>query len=263
VSRDGDGVVEVCVRRPGCQHGVMGDTRRRTASFWSRNALSLTCFAIFAVALLAQGLTGWRTEVADATQHGEAAISFWTYLTTSHFYEATFENWRASSCRWERSCCSPCTCCSAAQASPSRRPMTLGTRTPDSTATTGTLLGRCDAAASGSTCTSAACSSPSACCSPGHSLVTPSPAHTSTPPNSTNTASRHRRMAVHPDGRVLVPVVSELAKRVPGRRHDRQPLGVPAPTRLRRIQAGPRPQPHDRRLSRRQTLATPPDTDAS
>ena len=57
--------------------------------------MSLTCFAIFAVALLAQSLTGWRSEVADATQHGQAAVSFWTYLTTSHFYEATFENWES------------------------------------------------------------------------------------------------------------------------------------------------------------------------
>ena len=57
--------------------------------------MSLTCFAIFAVALLAQSLTGWRSEVANATQHDQAAVSFWTYLTTSHFYEATFENWES------------------------------------------------------------------------------------------------------------------------------------------------------------------------
>ncbi len=68
---------------------------RRRDSFWSRNGLSLACFAIFAVLLVAQSLTGWRTDVADATQHGGSAIGFWTYLTTGHFFEATFENWES------------------------------------------------------------------------------------------------------------------------------------------------------------------------
>jgi hypothetical protein len=68
---------------------------RRTDSFWSRNALSLACFAIFAVVLVAQSLTGWRTSVADAAQHGGSEISYWTYLRTGHFAEATFENWES------------------------------------------------------------------------------------------------------------------------------------------------------------------------
>jgi hypothetical protein len=67
----------------------------RSDSFWSRNALSLTCFAIFAVVLVAQSLTGWRTSVADAVQHAEPDFSYWTYLTTGHFAEATFENWES------------------------------------------------------------------------------------------------------------------------------------------------------------------------
>jgi Domain of unknown function (DUF6766) len=67
----------------------------RTDSFWSRNALSLACFAIFAVVLVGQSLTGWRSSVADAVQHGEADFSYWTYLTTGHFAEATFENWES------------------------------------------------------------------------------------------------------------------------------------------------------------------------
>ena len=67
----------------------------RSDNFWSRNALSLACFAIFAVVLVAQSLTGWRTAVADAVQHGEADFTYWTYLTTGHFAEATFENWES------------------------------------------------------------------------------------------------------------------------------------------------------------------------
>jgi hypothetical protein len=73
----------------------MDDESARTDSFWSRNALSLFCFTIFAVVLVAQSLTGWRTSVADAVQHGEAGFSFWNYLTTGHFAEATFENWES------------------------------------------------------------------------------------------------------------------------------------------------------------------------
>jgi Domain of unknown function (DUF6766) len=68
---------------------------RRRAGFFRRNALSLACFAIFAVFLIAQSLTGWRTSVADALQHGEAGFSYWHYLTTGHFAEATFENWES------------------------------------------------------------------------------------------------------------------------------------------------------------------------
>src|SRR5262245_15720619 len=68
---------------------------RRTDSFWSRNALSVTCFAIFAVFLVGQSLTGWRSDVADAVQHGQPAFSYWRYLTTGHFAEATFENWES------------------------------------------------------------------------------------------------------------------------------------------------------------------------
>ena len=67
----------------------------RSDSFWSRNQLSLVCFAIFAVVLFAQSLTGWRTSVADAVQHGAAEFGYWTYLTTGHFAEATFENWES------------------------------------------------------------------------------------------------------------------------------------------------------------------------
>jgi hypothetical protein len=68
---------------------------RRRESFWSRNALSLVCFAIFAALLVAQSLTGWRSDVADALQHGEPEMSYWTYLTTGHFFEALFENWES------------------------------------------------------------------------------------------------------------------------------------------------------------------------
>ena len=70
-------------------------TPSRHDSFVQRNALSLACFAIFGVFLIAQSLTGWRTAAADAVEHGRASITSWRYLTTGHFAEATFENWES------------------------------------------------------------------------------------------------------------------------------------------------------------------------
>ena len=68
---------------------------RPQPGFLARNALSVACFAIFAVLLIAQSLTGWRSAVADALQHGGTGFTYWRYLTTGHFAEATFENWES------------------------------------------------------------------------------------------------------------------------------------------------------------------------
>jgi Domain of unknown function (DUF6766) len=68
---------------------------RRQETFVQRNALSIVCFAVFAVLLAAQSLSGWRTFNADAIEHSQASVSYWSYLTTGHFAEATFENWES------------------------------------------------------------------------------------------------------------------------------------------------------------------------
>ena len=71
----------------------MAGTRRE--SFVQRNGLSLACFALFLVFPVAQSVSRWRTDVDDMVQHGGQAISFWTYVRTGHFAEATFENWES------------------------------------------------------------------------------------------------------------------------------------------------------------------------
>ena len=44
----------------------------------------------------AQSLTGWRSARRRcASQHGRSSFSYWHYLTTAHFAEATFENWES------------------------------------------------------------------------------------------------------------------------------------------------------------------------
>ena len=63
---------------------------------WLRNSkLAFACFAIFAILLVAQSLTGWRDRNNDAHDHHEPTISYSHYLTTGHFVEATFENWES------------------------------------------------------------------------------------------------------------------------------------------------------------------------
>jgi hypothetical protein len=64
-------------------------------SWVRRNSLSLACIGLFVVFWFAQSLTGWRSDVAEMVQHGEPTISYWTYLRTAHFAEATLENWES------------------------------------------------------------------------------------------------------------------------------------------------------------------------
>jgi hypothetical protein len=71
------------------------DRPRQRETFVRRNSLTLTCFGIFAVLLVGQSLSGWRVFNADAIEHLQPSASYWSYLTTGHFAEATFENWES------------------------------------------------------------------------------------------------------------------------------------------------------------------------
>jgi hypothetical protein len=63
---------------------------------WLRdNGLSIVLFGLFAIFLIGQSLTGWRTYNAQQEEHRESTVGFGTYLTTGHFVEATFENWES------------------------------------------------------------------------------------------------------------------------------------------------------------------------
>ena len=72
-----------------------GSAQRTDRSWVRRNSLSLACFSVFVAFWVGQSLTGWRTAVAEMAQHGEPAVSYWTYLRTAHFAEATLENWES------------------------------------------------------------------------------------------------------------------------------------------------------------------------
>ena len=59
------------------------------------NGLSIVMFALFAVFLIAQSMTGWRTYNSDQMEHSEPTLGYGSYLTTGHFAEAVFENWES------------------------------------------------------------------------------------------------------------------------------------------------------------------------
>jgi hypothetical protein len=63
---------------------------------WVRESkLGIACLVLFLAFLVAQSLTGWTEHNHDSEDHGEPTISYVHYLTTGHFYEATFENWES------------------------------------------------------------------------------------------------------------------------------------------------------------------------
>lgn len=63
--------------------------------FLRDNALSLSLFGLFAIAVVGQALTGWRAQAEELRQHGEAALTFLAYLGTGHFLSSLFENWES------------------------------------------------------------------------------------------------------------------------------------------------------------------------
>ena len=63
--------------------------------FVKENSLSLFFLAIFLLALAGQAIAGHNLYNEEARQHGESAISFWRYLTSSEFGNAVMENWQS------------------------------------------------------------------------------------------------------------------------------------------------------------------------
>ena len=74
---------------------VSGENEERSTPWLRNSKLAAACFAIFGVLLVAQSVTGWKERNDDAVTHRQATISYGEYLTTGHFYEATFENWES------------------------------------------------------------------------------------------------------------------------------------------------------------------------
>ena len=63
--------------------------------FWRNHGLTVTMFALFALFLVGQALTGWQVFNQDQTDHGLADVGLGQYLQRGHFIEAVFENWES------------------------------------------------------------------------------------------------------------------------------------------------------------------------
>jgi hypothetical protein len=64
--------------------------------FFRENGLSLVLFSLFFLILVfGQTLTGHREYNADQREHGRQEVGYAEYLGSSHFLEATMENWES------------------------------------------------------------------------------------------------------------------------------------------------------------------------
>jgi len=79
-------------RRLGSRLPEGAGTLRRV---WHYNALSIALFLLFALSMVGQIWSGWYAFNADEQQHGQQPVSLAAYLRSSHFGEATFENWES------------------------------------------------------------------------------------------------------------------------------------------------------------------------
>jgi len=76
---------------PRATAGTRGPVRRLV---WF-NGLALVMFGAFAVFIVLQSIFGWHVRNEELIEAGQAAQSYWHYLGTGHFAEATFENWES------------------------------------------------------------------------------------------------------------------------------------------------------------------------
>jgi hypothetical protein len=59
------------------------------------NSLLLVMGLIFLTAWFAQSVSGWTVFNDEQAAHGEPAVSWFSYLGNSDFWEATFQNWQS------------------------------------------------------------------------------------------------------------------------------------------------------------------------
>jgi hypothetical protein len=83
----------------------VGGHADRRSPLWARtggvrtaiysNSLIIVMGVIFVSAWFAQSVTGWTEFNQEQQAHGEATVSWWSYVGTSSFWESTFQNWQS------------------------------------------------------------------------------------------------------------------------------------------------------------------------
>jgi Ca2+/Na+ antiporter len=63
--------------------------------FLHENGLAITTFALFLIFWGLMAVAGFFNYNQQQQEHSQSIISFGSYLTTGHFWEATFENWES------------------------------------------------------------------------------------------------------------------------------------------------------------------------
>ena len=63
--------------------------------FWRNNGLSLALLGLFLFSWVGQAVAGLSHYNDEQRQHGQPTVALPQYLATSHFWEATFENWES------------------------------------------------------------------------------------------------------------------------------------------------------------------------
>jgi Domain of unknown function (DUF6766) len=64
-------------------------------TFLRENSLSLFFATIFVVAIVAQSFAGQHAYNAEQAEHGLASASWWTYVSSAHYWGDVMENWQS------------------------------------------------------------------------------------------------------------------------------------------------------------------------
>ncbi|HEY0075827.1 MAG TPA: DUF6766 family protein [Abditibacteriaceae bacterium] len=64
-------------------------------TFWRNNSLSIVLLSCFLLFWFGQSLAGHAVNNQELQEHGKSAESYLEYLSSGHFWQATFENWES------------------------------------------------------------------------------------------------------------------------------------------------------------------------
>jgi len=64
-------------------------------SFFFRNGLTLILVLLFLLSFIGQIFTGLEEYNEERKEYSHPSVSLYNYLTTGHFFQATFENWES------------------------------------------------------------------------------------------------------------------------------------------------------------------------
>jgi len=75
---------------------IRGNSRRKAIGHMLyRNSLSIALFVLFLASFILHAMGGTSAHNEEAVQHGQAAVSVATYMTTAQFWFESFQNWQS------------------------------------------------------------------------------------------------------------------------------------------------------------------------